>query len=458
MKRIEFAFIGQSSEIKERCEALCKTYDYYFEASLSVDDLFEKETTFASTKFFLLSALDIKNTSEVAGMVQILRQISPDSFCCVCVESKISPDKLDFIKKSGANLLILETEILTTSKIEYAANQAISSSYIPIKISELYLEHPIDFNLFITLPLNRKFILFARSDTKLDPERINQLQALNELYIKREEYDAWLNYIKKYGDNSRNSLEKRCRAQFLSLSIAFSNLVLAVSDQSEYTSFAHGKVLYDKCYSLASDLLTNLSALGSAWEIINQSALNNDTPIDRSPAIACYAGLMCLELEIADPLEVMIAALVSDIGLLELPPKPMIKLREGLIAEMHPEDLNIYKHHPVASLNQLLSRKVPVPERMKSIILNTHEFFNQKGFPNHPRPEKIPLEAYLIQACQLIDEQSLIKLGRARKSFPTVQKEFFQQRDIQYEGHFPMVFLLSLKKAMKLNTEEFPTI
>lgn len=445
MKRVEFAFIGTSEIILKRCQSICETYDYGFDHCASVDSLFEKELTFSKTQFFVLSALDTHNNSEIAGMVQILKQTSPDSFCVICVDSKIAPASLEFIKKSGANLLLIESEISSTCKLEFAASQMISSAYLPIKVSELAIDTIINLDLYFILPLNKKFLPFIRKNTLVNQERLLLLKEMTELYIKREDLELWMEYTRLNENKTAMSLSRRCRAQFLSLSIIFCDLVLAVSDRSEYTSFTNGKILYQKCQELSSDLLTTLSALGNAWEVVDQSAINSISPIERSPAIACYAGLLSLGSGFGDPQEVMISALMADIGLLEVGPKLLKQINDNDFANLHPEDKGIYQNHPTASLNQLLSRKVPVPEKMKAIILNSHENFNQKGFPNHPRPDKIPPESFILQMCEMIDRKSLIRFGEEKLGIEEVKKRFFAEQEHD-QGKFPIALLLNLKK------------
>ncbi|HND85464.1 MAG TPA: HD domain-containing phosphohydrolase, partial [Pseudobdellovibrionaceae bacterium] len=98
-------------------------------------------------------------------------------------------------------------------------------------------------------------------------------------------------------------------------------------------------------------------------------------------------------------------------------------------------------------LNVSLSRRLPIGEGMKDIILNTHEKNDGTGFPNRFRGEKIPHEAQLIQFCELIDRGSLIKMGKERKSAAQVRKEIFD-REFTEGKYFNILFLDKIKSVI----------
>lgn len=447
MKKIDLAFIGNSEVMKKRCSEIATTMNLSFDSCESVDELSDREATFSNVTFILLSATDVQNKNDIAGMVQVLRQTSPSAYCTLAVDSKVDPDSLSFIKKSGANLLLLGPEIEHSSKLDFAVSQIVKASYLPIKVAELALETQLRTPLFHLLPLNRKFLPYFKSGDRVSQERLDHLKGVSELYIKRDDIKEWEKYTEETMDKSASGLAARCRSQFMGLSRAYCDLVLMVSDQSEFTSFDVGRTLYQSCESLAWDLLTNLSALGNAWDVVSQSAIFSVGPIERAPAVACYAGLLALQSGFENASQIMIASLISDIGLLDGPPKLMQKLGEGQLELLSAEELDFYKRHPIIGLHLMLGRKLPIPESMKEIILCTHERADQKGFPNRPRTEKIPKESFLIQLCEDLDRASLVRMGEARVPLHEIKSHLVDQ-EIESGKKIPSHLLLTLKKQI----------
>jgi response regulator RpfG family c-di-GMP phosphodiesterase len=181
--------------------------------------------------------------------------------------------------------------------------------------------------------------------------------------------------------------------------------------------------------------------------VIDECALFSYGPIERSPAVACYAGLMAAKSGAKNPGEVMIAALMSDLGLLNVSPRIITALRNSSVEGLPEDDLKVYQNHPVESLNQLLARKMPVPESVKNMILCSHERFDQKGFPHQLMTEKIPNESYLIQICQLLDQQSLVKMGEKRLGFAAVKAKFFEVESVS-ESRFPLTLLMQVQRML----------
>ncbi|MFP5519256.1 MAG: HD domain-containing phosphohydrolase [Bdellovibrionia bacterium] len=447
MKKIDFLYVGNRTDIRKKVEDICALRNFTYECLETLDVLLENGELYEKTSLVLLSATDLENQTEIAGMIQVTKQISPDAYCIVCISQKVPKDQLQFIKKSGADLVILDLEIETSCKMEFVATQVLKAAYLPVKVSELALDSVVPLSLYHLMPLNRKFLPFVRAGDTITEKRIEQAGNVTELYIKREEVEKWIQYIQEHQDKSAKGVASRCRSQFLNLSAAFIELALNITDQSEGSSFEKGRSLYQNCYTLANDLLMNLSVTEDAWNIINQSAVFNFGPIERSPAIACYVGLTALKAGLKDPAEIMIATLLMDLGLLDCNQKTILSINTEQFEGLHPEDKSAYYQHPTVGLNKCLSRKLPLPERVQNIISKTHEQSNGKGFPKKVHGENVPPEAFLIQFCELIDMASQIKLGRERIDFAEAVKSVFD-REVNTGSRIPAHLLLTWKNHL----------
>jgi len=344
-------------------------------------------------------------------------------------------------KKSGASWPLLEDEYLETSKPEFVTSQKTHGEWIPVKASELKAETQIPMTLYHFMPLNRKFVLFQAAGQTLNAERAQKLLKVGEVYIKREDNLAFNDYVAANPDLTAAGLLSRCRRQYLTMTYAYKDLVLMLSDQSEGASFQKGKALLERCEKLADDFITSLASVGEAWSIVNNASFDDLTPIDRAPAIAATASLMSLLSDIGNPTQVFLASLLADIGLLDLNPKFITSWKAGDLNQLKGDLLESYQRHPTLSVNRILTRKLPLDDKLKNIILCTHERIDMKGFPNRPQAiEKIPPEAQLIQLAEMMDSALKVTLGVERKN-PEEARKTVLKREKESMGAFPLSFL-----------------
>ena len=370
-----------------------------------------------------IAAFEMNQKNDIVGVVQVAKQVCPDSKILVALGAKMNADDASFIKKSGANFVVMENECFNSSKLEYLLSQYVKPDYIPVKSSDFTVGQKLDFPLFHMMPLNRKYMPLLMAGQELTASKRQKMDEVTEIYIRKADLDAFQKYIDQLEDKSAAALPRRCRAKYLGLSLAFQNLLLLLSDQSEYSSFAEGKKLYESCEGLAADLLTNLASLPDPWSIVNQSADSAFGSIERSVSIASYSGVVSLVSGIGDPKICMLGALLCNIGMIELDPKTTQKIRKQAFEKMHAEEKNEFEKHPIFSLNMILARKLPLPDILKETILASHERPDQKGFPNRLKAAKIPAESYIIQICEKIDQKSAIRMGQVRRTIKDVRNE-----------------------------------
>lgn len=273
------------------------------------------------------------------------------------------------------------------------------------------------------------------------------MKDINEFYISKKDFNSFIVYAKGNEDRSAKGITQRCRLQFYQLNYSFSQLVLLLSDQSEHSSFAEGKKLYEQCLECTENLLTNLASVNDPWDVINKSSFGGYGSLDRGASIAAYAGLISLKSGIGSPTDAMIAALMADIGLLDLSPLCTQKLRQRQNGSFHAEEKEMYQKHMIFSLNQCLSRRVPLTENQKEIIMCTHESSDGTGFPHSTNVEKIPMEAFIIQLSEQIDRQTVIVEGQQRPDIGDLRRSFFENNR-EITSQFPASFLIQMRKVI----------
>jgi hypothetical protein len=448
MGRIHLAAIAKEALVHQRLADIAQEFDYKYKTFSSVDE-FSDVVTDNQVVMVVFSAISIANHQEISGHVQVIKQISPEAFVLVLVDKKISPDAVDFIKKSGANLILLENNFTETSQLEYLCSQIIRGSLVPIKATELKQDTTIDFHVMVMMPLNKKILPAASRGSVLSDRKIAKLLETKELYIQRDDLQKFQLYTETHQDRSAKGLTARCRIQYLKLCRAHAHLLTLLIDQSESSSFAQGKQLLDDCSALASDLLTSLASVEDPWSVVNNSSLGESGSAERSTSVAAMAGLLGLQLDGVKEDEVVLAALLCDFGMLDLPPATLKKIRRLGKASLSGEDLQNYHQHPIKSVNRCLSRKLPLPEKVKNIMMATHEKANGRGFPKQLPKDKIPLESQVIQFSEIVDEASLVKMGEERHSVQEIQKRIIQS-ELEQAQTFDLSFLQHTRHALNL--------
>ncbi len=440
----DFISITSDPVAAERTRRCCEEFNFQYKLLSSVDEYADLPTQEQDAPILVLDAHEIEEPNQIAGMIQIARQFGNHSFIVVVVQKKSSIESTQFMKKSGANLVLLENEFFQASKLEFVATQKIKAHLIPFKSSELVLGSTVDFTAFHMLPLNEKLLPVLSPGIEISESKLKKMLEVGELYIRRESLPLYTEYLQKNKDLSAQGLAARCRAQFLLLNAGFTELALLIADQSEAGSFASGKVLYDKILHYSKEMLISLGTIGDAYQIINNSSVGDFSSMSRSPAIAAYAGLISLMSDVGNSEDIMISALLPDIGMLEFPPHVTYHLKHQPYTTMHPEDQKIYCNHPIQSVNLCLSRKIPLSEKIKQIILSTHEQKDMKGFPHKIEPEKIPFESQLIQFCELLDHRCLVRMGQERKNPKTELKNIYSE-ELQSGHRLSPEFLQKIK-------------
>ena len=437
-QKSDFVLVSPSFDLLARVQAICDEYKYSFQHFQNLEELMEGEP---EARFLLAYLPESSSAALAAEMAQAGRFASPEAFIVCGVGKSLGKDGAQFAKKSGANLILLEDELLNTAKLEFIANQVIRAAYLPMKVSDLRQDTPIPFDVYHLMPQRQKFLKFMFSGDTLDAERLTKLKQVGEIYIHRKDAGAYKNYIASSTDRSAAGLSKRCRAQFLALYESYSSLVFLLTDQSETGSFKEGEKMLKDCRNLCAELLGTLAEFGNAWEIINNSTIGEFGSVERAPAIASYAALFSLQLGFENVSNNMLAALLSDLGLLFLPPGILKKIREGNLDTLTAEERTQFQKYPLLSLDVILDRKLAIEEKLRTVITSVRERVDGKGFPKGLIDTKVPLEAQMIQLSWQFDQLTLLRMGKARVADPLEALRQLVREELAKPGRYSVELL-----------------
>lgn len=414
MRKLDLAVITGNQNFWARAEALARSFHFESLHFTGDEDFYLRSEDFNSIAAVLVDCCSLQKASEISGTMQVTRQLHPDSYILTVLNSKLTADEADLISKSGASLVVMESEYYTNSKTEFALSQVIRSTYIPIKTVDLQEGSIVPLDLLYLMPMNRKFLKVAKSGTKIHGDFLRKYDEAGELYFHRRDLPHWISYSSRSLQAAEQSLRRQCRSKFLQLNQSFLELILLISDQSTGTSFARGRDLYETCRKFVSELQAAMASVPDPWSTISNSSIGDFGSVERLPTIAAYAGILSAQNSIGSPEEVMIGAMLSDVGYLELSPSIMQKMRNNRLEDLNSEERMEYEKHPIFGLRSCLARKLPLTESIKNMVMLSHERADQRGFPNRVRPEKLTEEAMLIRLCWELDSQSQIRMGEKK--------------------------------------------
>lgn len=447
MGRIHLAGISADEKFQARLSEVATEFEYNFKKFPSVDQ-FAENVGEEQVSLVVFSAIEVQNSSDIAGSIQVIKQMISDAYVVVIVSKRISQDAVSFVKKSGANFIMNEQSFFESGQLEYIGSQIIRGSLIPIKASELRPNTDIDFPILVVMPLNKKVLPVVQANAGLNEQKYKKIQDAKELYIHRDDLPKFEKYVDKNQDLSAAGIAARCRLKYLNLCRAHAELVFLIIDQSENSSFAKGKGLLEDCERLGKDLLSNLASVEDPMAILNNSSIGESGSLERSTSIAAIAGLVSLGLVNVSPDFIVLAGLLSDFGLLDLHPKTLQKIRASGVVSLGGDEKTRYEQHPFVGLNMCLARKLPISEKVKQIIQATHEHWDGRGFPKQISDDKVPLESQIIQFTQLVDEATIVKMGEGRKNIRDIQKSI-----LDVEAKKPRMFSPKLVQDLKRSLE-----
>jgi response regulator RpfG family c-di-GMP phosphodiesterase len=412
---IDVLLVSNDTRLIARTQTMASEFNYTFQATKNIDEMSEKFEG-VQVHFLVVSTEEAANKDEAVGVVQVAKHTSPDSFVMVVLSGKMDSSSMAWIRKSGADVVLFEHEYFDTSKLEFFAFQSVRSEYQPVKAGDFIEGSSLDFVVYHFLPQNRKYLPVVHKKTKLEEKRIKKMFEVGDVYIKRSDIPAYFKYLNSNEDSSAKGLVRRCRAQFLTLSHSYIELLISLTEQTDTPSFDEGKKLLQNCLEMSANLLNSLMTVGRIQDIIGSPQEGDFGSIERAVDRAAMAGFFSMLGNLGKPEDVMLAALLMDIGIIGCSPIVQKKIRLNLYDAFTPEELADFQNHPQRSLNYALSRKLQLSIQTKEAVLYHHCLANGKGFPQIPS-EKLGIEPQLLRFCQLLDEQMTVSMGRAKPQF-----------------------------------------
>ena len=120
--------------------------------------------------------------------------------------------------------------------------------------------------------------------------------------------------------------------------------------------------------------------------------------LHHSRRVAVLSALLAKQLHIESQYILKAAALLHDIGKIELPDHILF---ENRILTEH--DVHEIQHHTLYGEKLIRATNIPDAEEIAQIVRSSHEQFNGAGYPDHLSNVKIPLLARVLSVADCFD-------------------------------------------------------
>lgn len=306
------------------------------------------------------------------------------------------------------------------------------TEFLPIQNIDLASNAQLSFDLYVSLPLNSRVVLFRRSGEVLQTERMEKLALwdsergdASSLLIRKEDYAKFVAYVSArlknlldVGGNGENS-EVVTKAVRGMLSGTFASqdpaVVRSMMDNLNEISTVvidgvlgeiseHGRKTYRS--------LVHLAANGTDFQ-------KHPVNVASLAVMMAYGSGYSSKKTLGD---VSIAALLHDVGLAKLPAH--LALRAHRKENLRLDESVQINRHIKHSLEVIQEKNFSISALTKTMIEQHHELHNGKGHPKNLRGLQVSPFAQILHMADEIDQQVF---GAGAKAVNTGLKTLFDE-------------------------------
>lgn len=306
-------------------------------------------------------------------------------------------------------------------------------NYVPIRVTTLRGDQPIDFDAFVKV--NEKHILYLRKGDSFEGVRLKRLKdkKLKKMFILEDAEDSYRKYLEKnmenaFDPNSGKSLEVRSEI-VQGATQARSEDLMENSDSVEvYNDTKAGALKFAEFLTREGQALGHILSMENLDQNIAQHGVT----------VSSIAVSIANRLGINDSKQIQLLSLGALLHDFEHFHVPIDVARP--VEKFNPEELAIYKQHPINGSRRLQDKK-HFDQAVLNIITQHEEFINGRGFPQGVLENKLDLLSIIVGSANKLDRLlSFEKLPKA---------EIPRQLMLKYTGCHPLEHLKILGELVK---------
>jgi HD-GYP domain-containing protein (c-di-GMP phosphodiesterase class II) len=281
-----------------------------------------------------------------------------------------------------------------------------AGEYRPIFLLDIEPNTRLDFDTYLMLPINRKYIRFSSAGYPLESSRAERLLSHQVSTLQISKTD-----IKKFHDFTASQLKNIADGSGLSETTRHERMHAAI--RSLLTGFMTDTIEMKDCAQIVqSYIMESGKPTASVYEKLVRLGSGGGDSYTHASNVATMASLLAMTIAPESVENVALAGLLHDVGLSDV----AIEIQSKSAAVRTSDEQSHYERHAHQSTALVKSRPTPIPDIALQFVDQHHERFDGTGYPNKLKGEEILTGAQLVAIADEFDYLTNVSFGNARRS------------------------------------------
>ncbi|MGZ3691547.1 MAG: HD domain-containing phosphohydrolase [Pseudobdellovibrio sp.] len=275
--------------------------------------------------------------------------------------------------------------------------------FVAVNACDIKADESLNFELNLYLAANNRYIRLNNEGQALPPRLVKNLEkhSTSHVYVKEKQLGAYYKFLAgKIKGESTSSPQMKLAVRRL-----FHDLL-----SPKTAIFEEGKAYLNYANQIIAEYVKSPKIFDFHKELLKSTGSNSDGLYERSQKVATICGLISLATGRAKPEDLVIAALLCDLGLSQLP----IEIREKSESELSRDEKEIFETHVPKTLSILASKRIVILPEVREAITQHHERYDGKGFPEKMPGYRLSVESQILSFALQFEELMRVKEGQPR--------------------------------------------
>lgn len=275
--------------------------------------------------------------------------------------------------------------------------------FIAVSTSDFKPEEPLEFELSIYLAANNKYIRLNTEGNAVSSRLAKNLDkhSMSHIYVREKQLGAYYKFLtSKIKGVSTNSPQMKVAVRRL-----FHDLLSPKS-----AIFEEGKAYLSYANQIIAEYVKSPKIFDFHKELLKSTGAESDGLYERSQKVATICGLISLGTGMGKPEDLVIAALMCDLGLSALP----VDIREKSESELTPDERELYQTHTAKTMTILATKRIVILPKVREAIMQHHERFDGKGYPEKVVGYRLSVEAQILSFASQFEDITRVRAGQPR--------------------------------------------
>lgn len=351
---------------------------------------------------------------QASEIAQSLRMIYPEAPIFFITTDRSTFNRKQFQKNGFTDAFLLPADQLilieTVKRLLAALGQM--RAFRTVRLMDIPSDNVLGFDLYLQMPVNKKYIKYAGASDVLSEARANRLKQMQVQVAAVSEdqmtkfYQFAAAQLKKLNSSSTMSETEKKEQRENAVRNLFSGIF---GEDSKEDTLSQGRSMMTDCQQIIKSYVMDECGSPMTWlDKVMSVSSSGSGAYNHSANVSTYAALFSIGIGMGQADELALAGLLHDIGLSDLPVAITSKSED----QMTKEELEVYHRHPITSVNMLKEKKIILGEKIMKIIEQHHEKFNGRGYPNGVEGTRILKEAQILAIADQFDYLTKVVFGK----------------------------------------------